>query len=193
MKMRSELRKQVAALRHFLSCAAVSGRAGARARFVDQWSGARLHSNEDGSQLVEFAVVVPVFLLLITGMFSVVMALITNEQLGNAAAVAAQPMQTGRGLLTDPCQTVVTAATAALPNFTASKLTYTVTITDASGTVNTYGPTTGSGFSCTAAAAVLAANEPATVLISYPYKWIPAYLLNLGTTTMQGFLAVSVS
>ena len=78
-----------------------------------------------------------------------------------------------QGLITDPCQTVVKSVTASLPNLTASKITYTVVITNSGGTANTYGPTAGSSFTCTAGASEMAPNEPVSVTVSYAYSWLP--------------------
>jgi len=128
---------------------------------------------EDGGALVEFAVTLPLFMTVLTGTASFSLAFYSLQQLGNATSNAAQLVGAEQGLLTDPCATTVTSVTASLPNWTASKLTYTEIITDSSGTTHTYGPTTGSSFSCTAGAAELAPNEPVTVTVSYSYTWLP--------------------
>lgn len=141
--------------------------------------GAHLRCGSKGGALVEFALVVPLMLTVITGMFSVVIALVNYEQLGNATNNAAEQLVTGRGMMTDPCASVVNTVVATMPSFTASKFTYTVVITDTGGTSHTFGPTAGSSFSCTAGAADLGQLEPATVTVSYAYTWIPAYLLQL--------------
>lgn len=130
--------------------------------------------DEDGTSLIEFAMVLPLLMSLLTGAASFSMALYSYQQLGYAASNAAQQLAAQAGLkVTDPCANVVSTVTAALSTWTASKLTYTVSITDSSGTAHTYGPTAGSSFSCTAGSAYLTANEPATVQVSYQYSWFP--------------------
>ena len=134
----------------------------------------------EGQSLVEFAVVLPMLLMVVTFMFSICMAMINFEQLDTATANAALlQLATARNVLTDPCSTIQTSMTTSLPSWSASKFTYTVTIQNSSGTNVTYGPTTGSGFSCTAAATVLSADStatPATLTVSYTYSWLPVYL-----------------
>jgi Flp pilus assembly protein TadG len=139
-----------------------------------------LSSNVDGQSLVEFALVVPMLLMVLTFMFSLSMAMISYEQLNSATSSAAlQVLATSRNVLADPCASVESSVSTALPGFTASKLTYTVTIQNSSGSNVTYGPTTGTGFSCTGAATVLSADNtstPGSLTVSYPYTWIPVYL-----------------
>jgi Flp pilus assembly protein TadG len=131
---------------------------------------------QEGGTLVEFAVMVPILAAILTGMASFSMALYSFQQLGSATSNAAQTVGAEQGLIADPCAAVATFVTGALPNWTAGNLTYTVTITDSSGTAHPYGPTTpttGSPFSCIAGAAEMAQNEPLTVQVSYKYTWLP--------------------
>ena len=128
---------------------------------------------DQGSALVEFALVAPLLLTLLTGTASFSMALFSYQELGNAASNAALLLSEEQGLTTDPCATVATSVTGALPTWTASKMTYTVMITDSSGTEHTYGPTAGSSFSCAAGAAEMAEDEPVTVQLTYKYTWAP--------------------
>jgi Flp pilus assembly protein TadG len=128
---------------------------------------------EEGAALLEFAVTLPLFLTVLTGTASFSLALYFLQQIGNATSTASQLLGAEAGLITDPCASTVTSVTASLPNMTASKITYTVVITDSGGTAHTYGPTAGSSFSCTAGAAEMAPNEPVTVTVKYSYSWLP--------------------
>jgi Flp pilus assembly protein TadG len=128
---------------------------------------------EEGTALTEFAITLPLLMIVLMGTASFSMALYFLQQIGNATSTAAQLLGAEQGLITDPCATVVTSVTNSLPNLSASKLTYTVVITDSSGTPTTFGPTTGSSFSCTSGAADMAPNEPVTVTVSYAYSWFP--------------------
>jgi len=133
--------------------------------------------------MVEFAVVLPMLLMVVTFMFSVSMAMISFEQLNVATANAALfQLAPARNVLTDPCSSIQTAVTTALPGWTAAKFTYTVTVQNSSGSNVTYGPTTGAGFSCTAAYTVLSADQastPASLTVTYTYSWLPVYLQHM--------------
>jgi Flp pilus assembly protein TadG len=132
-----------------------------------------LFRGEEGAALIEMAITLPLLMTVLTGTASFSLALYYLQQLGNATSTATQLLGAEQGLITDPCATVVTSITGSLPNWTASKLTYTVTITNSSGTATTFGPTAGSTFSCTAGAADMAPNEPVTVTVTYTYSWLP--------------------
>jgi Flp pilus assembly protein TadG len=146
---------------------------------------ASLRRCEQGQSIIEFALIMPLLATVLFSMYSLTMALYRYQQLSYAAFTAAQQVGAGRGLLADPCATVASTVPAALPSWTVSKFTYTVTITNTSGSATLYGPA-GSSFSCTAGAALMSQNQPITVGVSYQYSWIPAYLLkmsgNLSTT-----------
>jgi Flp pilus assembly protein TadG len=128
---------------------------------------------EEGGALLEFAITLPLLMTVLTGAASFSLAFYSLQQLGNACSSASQLVAAEQGLITDPCATAVTSVTGSLPGWTASKLTYKMVITDSSGSAHTYGPTTGSSFSCTAGAAEEAANEPVVLTVSYSYTWMP--------------------
>jgi Flp pilus assembly protein TadG len=166
-------------LAHGLTRAAVSRTVRLVPRSRAQRVRAFLCRGEEAQSIIEFALIMPLLATILFSMYSLTMALYSYQQLSYAAFTAAQQAGAGRGLLKDPCNTVATTIPAALPSWTASKFTYTLTITDSSGSGHLYGPTTGSSFSCTAGAAEMSQNEPLKVGVSYQYSWIPAYLLNL--------------
>ena len=152
-----------------------SGRArgGWLAALGRQWIG-RLRDDR-GSALVEFAVVLPVMISILTGTASFSMFLYNYQQLGYTVSNASQLVASQQGLLAngDPCATVVTSVTGGLSKWTAGNFTYTVSITDSAGTVHTYGPTAGSSFSCTAGYALMADNQPFALTVTYRYTWLP--------------------
>jgi len=94
-------------------------------------------------------------------------------------------------LITDPCATAESKVTSALPSWTVSKFTFTMVITDSSGTTHTYGPTVGSSFSCTAGATYETNNEPVTLTVQYSYTWMPILKFSPSSplTTTQGAIA----
>jgi len=144
---------------------------------------------EEGNALLECAVTLPLLLTVMMGAASFSMAFYEMQELGTAVSGAAQVLGATAGTITDPCAQVVAQVTAAVPNLDSTKLTYTVTITNAAGTTATYGPTTGS-LTCKAAGAGQAAstaeatNEPQTVTVSYNYKWMPLYFSKTPTSQL---------
>ncbi len=128
---------------------------------------------EEGAALLEFAITLPLLMTVLTGTASFSLALYLLQQIGNATSTAAQLLGAEQGLITDPCATVVTSVTNSLPKLNPTLITYTVSITDSSGTAHPSGPTTGSSFSCPSNAANMTANEPVTVTVSYAYSWLP--------------------
>lgn len=151
--------------------------------------------DEEGSSLVEFAVTLPALMLVLTGTASFSLALYFLQQIGNAATNAVQyvgayadldasitnPSTGAKNYSTeDPCMEAVSQVTAMLPQLSASKITYTLTIyypnsTGTATTSTTYGPTTGNSFSCSAGSSYLTANYPVTLTVTYAYSWLPIY------------------
>lgn len=165
---------------------------------------------EEGSSLVEFAVTLPLLMMVLTGTASFSVALYSLQQVGNATTGAVQfigeyaalnatitsPTSGKQVSTTDPCQEAVSQVTQALPNYASSKLTYKLTIyyPNSAGTATTstaYGPTAGNTFSCPAGSALLTANYPVTLTVSYAYSWFPVLNFNLNSplTSTQTALA----
>jgi Flp pilus assembly protein TadG len=142
-------------------------------RFFRGRARALLCRGEEGQSLVEFALVLPMLVIALTGMVSFTLGMYSYQQLGVATATSAQQLGTLQGLLSDPCAKTVSVMTSMLPTWTPAKFTYTLTITDSSGVAHAYGPTAGSTFSCTAGAAQMAENQPISLKVSYQYTWFP--------------------
>jgi Flp pilus assembly protein TadG len=146
-----------------------------------------LRSDSSGSALVELAIALPVYLIIITGMVSTVMALYAYQSLAFATFTASEVVGAGRGQITDPCATVVNQVVTSLPTWDTNSLRYTIWITEnATGTGGTdqYGPLTGSGFTCTGTQTTAGngnyslfhgQGEPVTVRVQYNYTWLPIY------------------
>ncbi len=147
--------------------------------------------SEEGSTLVEFAVTLPLFVTIVTGMASLSLAGYSLQQLGNATSNAVQMVGAESGLETDPCAQAVTTVTGTLPNWTAASFTYTEVITDVNNATHTYGPTAGNSFSCTAGATVIAQNKSVVLTVKYAYKWLPvlAFTPSSTLTAIEGALA----
>jgi Flp pilus assembly protein TadG len=119
---------------------------------------------EEGSSLVEFAVCLPVLLLILTGTFQFGLALNNYLMLTNATCVGAQQLAISRGQTLDPCATTVTAITAASPLLKAANLSYTFIL---NGTTYT-GTTCSSTSTTTGAAGNLIQGKTAQVTVTYP-------------------------
>jgi Flp pilus assembly protein TadG len=157
---------------------------------------ALLCGEEEGTQLIELALVAPIMMLMLTGVASFSMALYSYQQLGYATSAAAQSIGAQQGLLpnNDPCAQLVTDITTALPNWTASNFTYKAVITDSGGSPHTFGPTQGSGFSCTPGGADMAQNYPMTITVTYQYNWFSIFTWKPENSfTPSGNLTVSES
>jgi len=122
----------------------------------------RLLFAEDGGPLVEFAMVLPMMMAMMTGIFYLGIGLAQYIQLTNATDIAARQISISRGvsaLASDPCSTGTTYFEAAAPNLTTSNLTFVYTI---NGTGHT-------GTSCTSLALTSASQgENVEVQVSYP-------------------------
>jgi Flp pilus assembly protein TadG len=125
-------------------------------------SRARLFRDEDGGPLVEFALILPMMVTVMTGIFYLGVGLAQYIQLTNATDIAAREISVSRGVSSqaaDPCSTGTTFFESAAPNLSSSDLTFTYTI---NGTAHT-------GTSCTSMALTSASQgETATVQVSYP-------------------------
>jgi len=135
---------------------------------------------EGGTALVELAITLPIMLMLLTGAASFALALYSMQQLGYATAGAAQAEAAAQGVTSNPCTDIVTYITTSLPNWTATKFSYSISVKDSSGTAHLF-PTTagtmdsGTAFTCSSLASDLGPGEPVTVTVSYSYTWLPIY------------------
>jgi Flp pilus assembly protein TadG len=139
----------------------------------------RLARAEQGSTLIEFALVMPVLMLILVGIMKFGLAFYNQITLTNAATNAAQVLMSGSGVITDPCASVNNALAAAAPSLNnpavygsaAGKLSYTIqayTSATASTTVGPYAVVFPSGgTSCTSEAANLTEYYQVVVTATY--------------------------
>ena len=122
--------------------------------------------NEDGQALIEFAVTVPLLLLVVTGILTFGIALNNYLMLTQATGVAARTLAVNRGQTLDPCSTVATAVMAAGPTLNSSNLTFNIVLngTPFSGT------SCASASTSTGAAGDMVQGTPAKVTVTYPCK-----------------------
>ncbi len=145
----------------------------------------RMKHNE-GSALVEMAVILPVMMLLITGVCS--LGIVLNNYLVLTSAVQSGAMQValsaGQSNI-DPCNIAATQVVAAAPTLNPSNITYTFNF---NGTAA--GPFKGTAAStCSADNQYLTQGSAVSVNATYPtqmiiFGWRPS-TLNLTTTTSE--------
>ncbi len=123
----------------------------------------RLASGQQGSAMVEMALVTPLVLLLMTGMFSVSFVTYQKLQLAEAVSTGARQLAVIRGD-TDPCATVANTVYAAAPTLskTSMKLSFVLNGTSYNNTAT-----------CTAGATNMVAGKTAKLTATYPcvLKW----------------------
>lgn len=146
---------------------------------------------DHGGALVEMALVMPIMLAMLTGIFSFSVVLYQKLQLGEAVSNAGRVMALERGD-TDPCATTANAIYAAAPALAKSSMTLTFTLggSNTSGTVTggtIYGGTKGTAPTCTAAgnggAAALQTGWPAQIQATYPCSFF-VYNTKLGSCSV---------
>jgi Flp pilus assembly protein TadG len=130
--------------------------------------------DDPGQAMTEFAMGVPILLLLLVASAYFAVAFNNELTLTQATTTGAQQLSISRGDTSDPCATTVTAVTSAAPGLNPADLTYSI----AFGTPNTATPPTivygtpitgtGSGFSCSGDASDLVSGHTAQVIITYP-------------------------
>ena len=131
-----------------------------RAEQTQSWKA----SGEDGQALIEFAVSLPILLLIVTGILTFGLALNNYVMLTNATDTGARALAISSGQTTDPCATAVSAIYAAAPILKPGSFTFSFVL---NGTAY-------SGVSCssssytTGAAANLVHGSPAQVTVTYP-------------------------
>jgi Flp pilus assembly protein TadG len=138
--------------------------------------------SEEGGSLVEFAILLPVFFVILAMAASLTLTFYNMQQLAGAASNAVEQVAAQQGVTPDPCNLAMTTVQATLPSFNTANISYSLTVTNSSGTGTTNstsstgtGNNSNTGFSCTTAAAesVFAAEEPVTLKLSYQYNWLP--------------------
>jgi Flp pilus assembly protein TadG len=136
----------------------------------------RLLTNEDGGPLIEFAMVFPMLVAIMTGIFYLGIGMAEYIQLTNATDIAAREISISRGVAAqaaDPCNTGTTYFEAAAPNLAPSSLTFVYTINGSSHT----------GTSCTSLALSSSSQgENVEVQVTYP---IHLGIYNQGWSTIQ--------
>jgi hypothetical protein len=121
-------------------------------------------SAEDGQAMVEMALVLPVLLLVVTGILTFGLAFNNYILLTEAASVGARTLAISRGETTDPCATAASAIYAAAPLLVPANLSFTFVLNGKSYK----GASCNSGSSTTGAAGSLKQGSYAVLTVSYP-------------------------
>jgi Flp pilus assembly protein TadG len=152
-----------------------------RRGWLSSWVGAhrRAGKHDEGGTLVETAVVLPVLLLIVTGIFTFAIALNNYIELTDAVGISARTLAISRGQTTDPCSTVSAAFYKAAPTLKTASLTFSFVLNG----------TSYSGTSCTSGAASLVQGSSAQITATYPCNlavygnnYAPSCLLKSTTT-----------
>ena len=119
---------------------------------------------DSGQAMIELAFLLPVLLLVLTGIFTFGVAFNNYTQMTEATATAARQLAISRGEYLDPCQNAATVFYSAAPSLTPSKVTFTFNL---NGNVYT-GSSCNSSSTTTGPAGNLVQGQPATLTVSYP-------------------------
>jgi Flp pilus assembly protein TadG len=148
-----------------------------KARATAMRGGKRLRRHgERGASMVEFGLVVPIFMVVVAGMCS--MGFLFNQylELTEAVNIGGQQLALARGNLSDPCKSVAGYVTGAVPFLSSSNMTFSFTI---NGTA--YNFTKGqTPISCTAGASgATKGGYPVSLSVTYACSGIWAF--NIGS------------
>lgn len=143
-----------------------------RARVAGFFRRARLRTGDErGAAVLEMAVTLPIFLMLVTGIATFGLAFANYLSLADAVYIAGQQLAVSRGQTTNPCQVAGTTIANALPaGMVDGNVTITLVLNGA-----TFGPYSGTAASScssssttTGAAGDLVQGQNAEIIATYP-------------------------
>lgn len=174
--MLNDLHGQALALMNRLYHTAPSSQSSLRARSMRERIRSRCRLGEEGSNLVEFALIIPVLMGLLTGIFSFGLAMLNYESLTHGTAAAAQYLAVARGAVTDPCADAFTKLSGAASSLNKPDITVSVQF-GANQAVSQKGPTA----TCQGSKSQMVAGSTVTVGGSYPCN-IKVYGITVAST-----------
>jgi Flp pilus assembly protein TadG len=124
------------------------------------------HRGEEGGSLVEMALVLPMLMLILTGIFAFGIAINNYVQLTNAVNTGGRLLSISRLNTTDPCADTVAVIKHAAPNLTPSLLQFSFVLNTTGYASNT--TSCSSSSTTTGAAANLIQGDPVTITVTYP-------------------------
>lgn len=149
-----------------------------------------IRSGEEGGSLVKFSLVLPLMVMLITGMATFGIAINNYMVLTNSVGAGARAMALARGqtnpalAASDPCAYAVNIANSAAPSLNPSNVTYSIVWT----TTNSSGTAVSTTYSNSCPGLSLNSSDSIQVQGSYPftlvvYGWKPGSLNMVSRTT----------
>lgn len=132
-----------------------------------------------GQSLVEFALVLPLFLIIVTGIFAFGLAFNNWLILTEATSVGARSVAISRGQTLDPCRTAVQAFQGAAPGLNPANLNFTFLFNGVAAS----GTSCGSGSSTTGHAADLVQGQTAQMNVTYSCS-LQVYRGNYGSSCL---------
>jgi Flp pilus assembly protein TadG len=158
MKMHSHMHKQAVALTCTFDKAASASKASCKSRCAGFRLQASLHTDDEGSNLVEFALILPFLLVFLMGIFWIGLALSNKQALTAAVGIAAAQLSQSRGITSDPCVSTLAVIHRAAPQLNMLNVTVSLTMNGSN--------------SCTASDLNLASPGSVTVAATYntPFK-----------------------
>jgi Flp pilus assembly protein TadG len=162
MNMLNDLHARAVALICAFDSAVPASKASCKSRSAGMRVHLRLRTDDEGSSLVEFAIVLPMLVLFLTGIFSIGTAFEHQQSLVQAVGIAAAQLSQSRTTSVDPCAETWKAIKQAAPNLNPASLSVTITMNGSSAATN--------ATSCTGSLAALTSAQPGsvTVLATYP-------------------------
>ena len=125
----------------------------------------QLSRRNDGQSLVEFALTLPILLMIVTGIMAFGIVFNNYLMLTEATSVGTRQLTVSRGQTLDPCKTFSAAVSAAAPLLKSSSLTFTLTLNG-----DTYTGTSCSGTATSGAPADMILGTNAVAKVTYPYS-----------------------
>jgi Flp pilus assembly protein TadG len=124
------------------------------------------NSSETGAAVVEMALVLPIMMLLVTGIFAFGTAFNNYVELTNAVNIGGRLLAIDRLNTTDPCADAVAAIEHAAPYLKPASLQFSFVLNTTAYPANT--TSCSSSSTTTGAAANLIQSDPVTVTVTYP-------------------------
>jgi len=159
MNMLNDLHARAVALICAFDSAVPTSKASCQSRSAGMRVHTRLRTDDEGSNLVEFALILPLLLMFLTGIFSIGAAFEHHQALWQAVGVGAQQLSQSRDSSVDPCAETFAAITGVAPNLDPVKLNLTITM-------NGVGV---SGKNCAGSLSALKLAQPGSVTVQATY------------------------
>jgi len=128
-------------------------------RSVSKRFRARLRLGDEGSNLVEFALILPALMLLVTGIVSFGSAMMNYEALSHAVAEGAQALALSRGSTADPCLTTFNAIKGVAPTLVPGSIEQSISFDGGTAITTT---------TCPSSLSLMKQGGKVTVSVKYP-------------------------